>query len=517
MQRGPAGLLLAMLGACLAPGSAAAWSAPQEPAQLEAALERAFPAAQRFVLRAATLNEAQRAQLAPQLRSRKSAPHLWSYREAWEGEKLLGRAIVDDVIGKSLPITYLVSLETDNRVRAVEVLVYRESHGGEVKRDKWRAQFVGKGLEDPLALGRDVRNIAGATLSCRALCEGVHDALAIAGLVFASPTASPATVQASWPRARTLADTPGCFARTQLAMGTLLELRAVAPNRAHFDAAADSAFAAVERLESLWSTWRPESEISKLNAAEPGAWCALSPATTQLLARAASLRATTRGAFAVESGALVELWQAAAAAQREPEPASIAQAREACAETAFELDLELSRARRSHAAARLDLGAIGKGAALDEIAREFRARGLPRAVFDFGGQLLALEGPREGAGWPVTLRDPRAGADAGLWELELQRASLATSADDQRGWLIAGKRRSHVVDPRSGNPADALLCACALSSTGADADVWSTAAFVLGRSAAAPLAEANGVRLLLLERDGGVWTSPGFPGRGVAR
>ena len=186
--------------------------------------------------------------------------------------------------------------------------------------------------------------------------------------------------------------------------------------------------------------------------------------------------------------------------------------REASARGSIEYDFDHSRARKQTVSARLDTGAIGKGAALDEVAREFRARGLSRALFDFGGQLLALDGPHPGAGWPVALRDPRRGAVRPLWELELESASLSTSADDQRGLMVAGRRFSHIVDPRTGMPAQMLLASCSLAPTATDADGWSTATFVLGHERGAQLAARAGVRVLTLNLAGKIQASKEFPG-----
>ncbi|MEO6709139.1 MAG: FAD:protein FMN transferase [Planctomycetota bacterium] len=481
--------------------------------QLAQALARAFPDADAFVTRTATLDDEQRASLTPGLRGRQ-APRLWTYREARKSKQLLGRAIEGDVIGKSLPITYLVILDAGNRVRGIEILEYRESHGGEVRREKWRAQFQGKGVQDELKLESDIRNIAGATLSCRALTDAVHDALAIAALVFAHEQETSITSTALPPARLSAFDKSGSFVRVQLLMGTLLELRVMSSDRASFDAAADAAFARVAKLEALWSTWRANSEISRLNASEPGTWCTISPASCALLERAEILRAASAGAFAAEAGALVELWRAAETSQREPTAGQIASTRAVCAVGSFEFDSAKSRARRTDGRARLDFGGIGKGAALDEVAQEFRSRGLSRALFDFGGQFLALDGPREGAGWPIEIRDPRPGALAPLWELELSKASLATSADDQRGLAIAGVRRSHIVDPRSGETANAHWAACVWASNATDADAWSTAAFVLDRAALSSLAEHRELRILTLERDGKLWLQAAFPGHG---
>jgi FMN-binding domain len=84
-----------------------------------------------------------------------------------------GWFIADEVLGKHELITYAIGIDTQGRVRGVEILEYRESHGGEVRDAKWRAQFIGKTSAEPLALDRDIRNISGATLSCRHITDGI--------------------------------------------------------------------------------------------------------------------------------------------------------------------------------------------------------------------------------------------------------------------------------------------------------------------------------------------------------
>ncbi|HYL24933.1 MAG TPA: FMN-binding protein [Burkholderiales bacterium] len=84
-----------------------------------------------------------------------------------------GWFIIDDVLGKHELITYAVGIDTQGHVRRIEILEYRESHGGEVRDATWRAQFAGKSAADPLQLDRDIRNISGATLSCRHITDGV--------------------------------------------------------------------------------------------------------------------------------------------------------------------------------------------------------------------------------------------------------------------------------------------------------------------------------------------------------
>ena len=103
------------------------------------------------------------------------APRVFAARGA-DGVAL-GWLIVDQVLGKSELITYAVALDARGAIISVEVLDYRESHGGEVRMPAWRKQFAGKTAADAPALGSEIRNISGATLSCRHLTEGVQRVL----------------------------------------------------------------------------------------------------------------------------------------------------------------------------------------------------------------------------------------------------------------------------------------------------------------------------------------------------
>ena len=89
-----------------------------------------------------------------------------------------GWLLVDEVLGKHEFITYAVGLNSDGSVKQVEVMDYREVHGKEVRNEKWRAQFAGKTSRDKLKLDEDIRNVSGATLSCRHLTDGVRRLLA---------------------------------------------------------------------------------------------------------------------------------------------------------------------------------------------------------------------------------------------------------------------------------------------------------------------------------------------------
>ena len=97
--------------------------------------------------------------------------------QLWKVDKG-GFFVVDEVVGKHEFITYAVGLNADGTVKQIEIMTYRESYGYEVRNADWRAQFVGKDASAPLKLNQDIKNISGATLSCRHIADGVKRILA---------------------------------------------------------------------------------------------------------------------------------------------------------------------------------------------------------------------------------------------------------------------------------------------------------------------------------------------------
>ncbi|MEJ6004610.1 FMN-binding protein [Paucibacter sp. AS339] len=137
----------------------------------EQAAKLLFPEADRFEPRDLSLDADQLQQLRQTGIRPRSAR--WALRLAWRGKDLLGVVVADEVLGKFELISYAVGLGQDGRVRGIEILSYRESHGHEIRLPAWRKQFVGKNATAPLQVGEDVANISGATLSCSHVTEGV--------------------------------------------------------------------------------------------------------------------------------------------------------------------------------------------------------------------------------------------------------------------------------------------------------------------------------------------------------
>ena len=165
--------------ALVAAGGLAALAAPAqiviaaEYLSVEQAQKSIFPTADRFDEVILALNTAQKQTVASLAGPQPPHRSLRSWR-AFRGDELLGYVFVDEVVGRQDFITYATGIDASGRLGALEVLAYRESHGGEVRSDAWRHQFSGRQNLDQLRFEADIKNIAGATLSCGHVTQGVR-------------------------------------------------------------------------------------------------------------------------------------------------------------------------------------------------------------------------------------------------------------------------------------------------------------------------------------------------------
>jgi Na+-translocating ferredoxin:NAD+ oxidoreductase RnfG subunit len=145
---------------------------------VDEALRMAFPEADTFAPVRLSLTAAQWQAIDREAPAPVAAREPLAWKASAGGEEI-GRVYVDEVLGKQLFITYAVAIGADGSVRRVEILEYRETHGFEVRNVRWLKQFAGADAASPLQLNKDIRNISGATLSCRHVTEGVRRLLVV--------------------------------------------------------------------------------------------------------------------------------------------------------------------------------------------------------------------------------------------------------------------------------------------------------------------------------------------------
>lgn len=163
------------LGACAVPAQVVIAA---EYMSVEQAQKSLFPQADRFDAVVLALSPAQKQQVASLAGPQPPHRSLRSWKALKDGA-LLGYVFVDEVVGRQDFITYATGIDASGHLGNLEILAYRESHGGEIRGDAWRHQFVGRNSLDQLRFEADIKNIAGATLSCGHVTQGVRWLMAL--------------------------------------------------------------------------------------------------------------------------------------------------------------------------------------------------------------------------------------------------------------------------------------------------------------------------------------------------
>jgi thiamine biosynthesis lipoprotein len=277
------------------------------------------------------------------------------------------------------------------------------------------------------------------------------------------------------------------------AMACRFEVALDAEDARHMDAAR-AALDEVDAIEASLTVFRDTSEVSIVNRQASAAPVPVSPGFFTLLSLCRELHAATGGAFDPASTALSRCWGFLERRPRLPADEEIAAARARSGMDKVALD-DLGRAVRFPVAGvELNFGAVGKGWALDRIAASLRVRGVSRALLTAGGSSHRGWGAES---WELALRP--GGEDLGL--LRLRNAALGTSAAGEQSFGTDGRRFGHVLDPRTGWPAEGVRSSSVLASEAAVADALSTAFLVGGPALARPFCAARPGTMALLVLD----------------
>ncbi len=251
---------------------------------------------------------------------------------------------------------------------------------------------------------------------------------------------------------------------------------------------ADAVEVVVEALEQLdaieqrLTIYRPDSEISRVNqqaATEP---VPVSESTFRLMQRALLWSFRTNGAFDVTAGPLINVWGFTSRSGSKPTDEAIQLARQRVGFQHVRLCESDHSIRFDVDGMSVNLGAIGKGDALDQISSQLRQHGVENFLIHGGNSSIVAAGdqtPGSEQGWPVGVAHPTKPKRrlAGLW---LRNQSIATSGSGKQFFHHRGRRYGHVIDPRTGYPAGDLLALSVLLDSAADSDACATGLFVQG-------------------------------------
>ena len=298
-------------------------------------------------------------------------------------------------------------------------------------------------------------------------------------------------------------------------MATRFEILLHGGTEAALRAAGEEALAEVDRLEAQLSLYRPTSEIARVNALAARQAVRVSPPVFQLLEHAQRLHEESGGAFDITIAPLVRCWGFMGGPGHFPEPGQLAEARALVGMGHVKLDRSDCSVRFDREGVMIDLGAIGKGYAIDRAVQTLRECGVKSALMHGGtSTTYAIGAPPGAEAWQVAVAGEADGGEDGgghrpplqlqLTVVRLRDGALSVSAGWGKSFQAGGKTYGHVLDPRTGRPAGgALLAAVALDSA-TETDALSTALLVAGRQGAGRIERLRPEMrtLLLCERPG---------------
>ncbi len=242
---------------------------------------------------------------------------------------------------------------------------------------------------------------------------------------------------------------------------------------------ASDALDLVALIERHLTVYRDDSEVSRINATAADGPVVAEASLFDLLVRCAELTERTDGAFDVAVQAQIRLWSRCRAEHSVPTDAEIAAAAAASGMRRVRLDPDARSVAFDAPGVGLNLGAIGKGYALDRCA-DLLTGAIDAYCLHGGHSSVLARGGHAGAdGWPVGIGNPLF-TTRRLGTILLKDRALGTSGSNVQFYRHEGRRYGHILDPRTGRPAGELLSATVLAPTAAEADALSTAFFILG-------------------------------------
>jgi FAD:protein FMN transferase len=267
------------------------------------------------------------------------------------------------------------------------------------------------------------------------------------------------------------------------AMATRFEIVLHGENSSRLRAAGEEALAEVDRIEAQLSIYQATSELSRVNACAAREPVRVTPAVFRLLDLARQLHCDSGGAFDITIAPLVRRWGFMNASGSWPDPDEAARVRQYVGMQHLLLNVENFTVRFDSEGVMLDLGAIGKGYAIDRAAETLREAGITSALLHGGtSTVYGLGKPPGGDAWKVAIESPpRKGLTPQLLAtVPLQDQALSVSAVWGRSFEHEGKTFGHVLDPRSGRPVSNAVLAAVVLPSATETDALSTALLVLG-------------------------------------
>ncbi len=294
----------------------------------------------------------------------------------------------------------------------------------------------------------------------------------------------------------------------QVSMGTVIEITLQGDDEERAKKAALQAFQEIKRIEQLMSPWIGTSDVSRLNRFAGREWIKVSPETFDVIQRSQKISGLSEGAFDITIAPLTQLWRKARERGVPPPSEEV--------KKIFSLvnfgnllirpDRKVFLKKKGMA---IDLGGIAKGYAVDRAFEILTSLGYKNLIVNAGGD-LRTGGLKNNEPWSIGIQNPRS-AEKVMATISVSDSAIATSGDYEKFFFHQGKRYHHILNPKTGFPADGSQSVTILSKDGMTADGLATAVFVLGSVMGYDLCQKmKGVECLIVDGEGKAVMTPGL-------
>jgi thiamine biosynthesis lipoprotein len=266
------------------------------------------------------------------------------------------------------------------------------------------------------------------------------------------------------------------------AMGATYSIALYGYDRVKMEAAVDAAFDEVRRLDELLSNYQPGSQWSEVNRNAAIQPVKVSPELFQLLAACVEYSRESEGAFDITVGPLMKVWGFYKGSGHLPHKPEVAAALARVGYRHIRLDPDARTVRFDRPGVEMDPGGVGKGYAVDRMVEVLRQNGVQTALVAGSGSSIYGMGapPDEPRGWPVKIKDPKDSRKT-LAEVWLKDSSMSTSGSYEKFFRAEGKTYAHIMDPRTGYPAQGSVSVSVIAPRTVDSEVWAKPYFINGR------------------------------------
>lgn len=297
----------------------------------------------------------------------------------------------------------------------------------------------------------------------------------------------------------------------QVSLGTTIEITLQGNDEKAAGKAALQAFQEIRRIERLMSPWIETSDVYRINRSLEEEWVAVSPETFTVILKAQNISALSEGAFDITVAPLIRLWRIARE-KGAPPPSEETEKLLSLVDFRNISTRSDGKVLLKKGGTAIDLGGIAKGYAVDRAFDTLRSLAYNNLIVNAGGD-LRVGGLKNNQPWSIGIQDPRS-SEKVMATILVSDEAVATSGDYEKYFFHQGKRYHHILNPKTGFPAEGCRSVTVLSKDGMTADALATAVFVLGPEKGYSLCKRlEAVQCLIMDRQGRIMLTPGLKDR----